>query len=117
MMIINLLGLGLIALIIWWFWLYKAQEIKMEDNELLITVENGVYSPSRIKLPVGTSIELTFLRKDPSPCAEMLLIPELQISESLPLNKVKRIPLPALKPGDYAFHCQMQMYKGQISAA
>jgi plastocyanin domain-containing protein len=33
MMIINLMGLLLIALIVWWFWLYKPAEAEVEEKE------------------------------------------------------------------------------------
>lgn len=32
MLIINLLGLGLIALIVWWFWLYKPPVVPVEKS-------------------------------------------------------------------------------------
>ena len=115
MMIINIAGLALIALIVWWFWLYKPKEAELGENDLVITVENGTYSPSRIKVPSGEPVEIKFMRKDQSPCSETLLIPELQISDTLPLNKLKTIQLPAMSSGEYAFHCQMQMYRGQIT--
>jgi plastocyanin domain-containing protein len=114
MLFINIAGIALIALIVWWFWLYKPQQVKLGESDLVITVENGTYSPSRIKVPEGKPVELKFLRKDQSPCSETLLIPELQISDALPANKLKSIQLPALKSGEYDFHCQMQMYRGKI---
>jgi plastocyanin domain-containing protein len=115
MLFINILGFLFIALIVWWFWLYKPKEAELGNSDLLITVENGTYSPSRIKLPAGIAVELKFIRKDQSPCSETLLIPELQVSETLPLNKLKTIQLPAMLSGEYAFHCQMQMYRGLIT--
>lgn len=115
MLIINIAGVVLIALIVWWFWLYKPKEAELGDNDLVVIVENGTYSPSHIKVTAGSPIEIKFLRKDQSPCSEALLIPDLQISDTLPLNKVKIIQLPALSSGEYAFHCQMQMYRGQIT--
>ena len=115
MMIINIAGLALIALIVWGFWLYKPKEAELGENDLVITVENGTYSPSRIKVPSGEPVEIKFMRRDQSPCSETLLIPELQISDTLPLNKLKTIQLPAMSSGEYAFHCQMQMYRGQIT--
>ncbi len=115
MMFINLSGLALIALIIWWFWLYKPREAELGKGDLLIVVENGTYQPAHIKLPANQAASLNFLRKDASPCSETLLIPELQISETLPLNKTKQVELPPLQKGDYAFHCQMQMYRGQLT--
>ena len=115
MIIVNLAGFMLIGLIVWWFWMYKPKEVLVRDNNLLITVENGIYSPAHIKLEKGESAVLTFLRKDASPCAELVLFPELDISESLPLNKPVEINLPPVEKGDYDFHCQMQMYKGKLS--
>ena len=117
MLLINIVGIVLIALIVWWFWLYKPKEAELGENELVITVENGTYSPARIKVPAGKAIDIKFWRKDPTPCSETLLIPELSISETLPLNTLKSITLPALQAGEYAFHCQMQMYRGQITVA
>jgi plastocyanin domain-containing protein len=115
MMIINLAGLLLIGLIVWWFWLYKSDEAAVAEKGLVITVENGTYSPARITVAADSPTEITFLRKDQSPCSETLLIPDLQISDSLPQNKLKTISLPAMKAGTYDFHCQMQMYRGQIT--
>lgn len=115
MLVVNILGLLLIALIVWWFWLYKPKETALGENDLIVIVENGTYQPSRIKLPANEAISLKFLRKDASPCSETLLVPDLQISETLPLNKVKTIQLPPLLSGEYAFHCQMQMYRGLLN--
>lgn len=116
MLIINIAGVILIALIIWWFWLYKPKvELVGEgDNDLVVVVENGVYSPSHILMDSNSAHELTFLRKDPSPCAEMLIIPQLEINENLPLNEYKKVNLPKLNEGEYTFHCQMHMYVGEI---
>jgi len=115
MLIINIAGLLLIALIVWWFWLYKPKQAELSSNDLVIVVENGTYTPSRIKFSANESIILQFLRKDASPCAEIVLIPELKVSETLPINKIKKIQLPAMTPGEYEFHCQMQMYRGKIN--
>jgi plastocyanin domain-containing protein len=114
MLIINVAGLALIGLIVWWFWLYKPGEVTPGDAELVIVVENGIYTPARIKLAANRATQLHFLRKDASPCAEMLLLPNLEISQSLPLNKPTSVTLPPLAAGEYAFHCQMQMYRGVL---
>ena len=115
MLIINIAGLLLISLIIWWFWLYKPKDVAApQEGELTITVENGVYSPAHIQLPADTATSIKFLRKDGSPCAETVLFPDFEISENLPLNKVKTIDIPPMAAGEYAFHCQMQMYRGVL---
>jgi len=114
MLVINIIGAVLILLIIWWFWLYKPKEITAANGDIKVLVENGTYVPSRIKVKNGQTFTMQFVRKDESPCAETLLFPELEISESLPLNRPKNIELPAMKPGEYQFHCQMQMYRGVL---
>jgi plastocyanin domain-containing protein len=113
-MIINMLGFGLIGLIIWWFWLYKPKETKVLDNEISIEVKDGVYMPSHIKCAVNEPIVLSFLRRDKSPCSEMLLIPALEISETLTIDKPTKIALTISKAGEFDFHCQMQMYRGVL---
>jgi len=117
--LINLAGVALIALIVWWFWLYRPEELPAnlaptDSGELSILVENGVYLPARIQLLAGKAITLKFLRKDPSPCAEMVLFNGLNVSQELPLDQLTDVVLPALAPGHYPFTCQMQMYRGEL---
>jgi len=88
MILINLGGLLLIGLIVWWFWLYKPEEVLL-------------HSPAHIKLKKGHTAVLTFLRKDAAPCAELVQFPELGISETLPLNTPVEINVPQLDEGEY----------------
>lgn len=114
MIIINILGVALIAVIVWWFWLYKPNKTVVINNEILIEVKDGIYSPSLIQVSASQPVTLKFMRKDQSPCAETMLIPSLHISEQLKLNEVTQITLLDLSPGEYEFHCQMQMYRGVL---
>ncbi|MFT7175020.1 MAG: plastocyanin domain-containing protein [Halioglobus sp.] len=114
MLIVNLLGLLLIALIVWWFWIYKPKAVSADQDTMTIFVDNGTYEPSRILLPAGQSTTLRFIRKDASPCAATVVFAEFDIFEELPLNKPKDIKLPPLASGAYPFTCQMQMYHGMI---
>ncbi|MDF2179885.1 cupredoxin domain-containing protein [Aliiglaciecola sp. CAU 1673] len=115
MMLVNLLGLALIGLIIWWFWLYKAESQPVSDGQVKILVKDGSYQPAKLTLKAGTPITLVFQREDASPCAELVVFPSLELSETLPLGKSVRIQLPRLDKGNYPFHCQMQMYRGEIT--
>jgi len=119
MLIINLVGIGLILLIVWWFWLYSPNNkqktlANKTTGEINIVVQDGVYQPSTIALIKGTGTTLKFTRKDPSPCAATVIFPDFEISEELPLNKTIEIALPEMEKGKYVFHCQMQMYKGYL---
>lgn len=114
MLVINLLGMLLIGGIVWWFWLYKPPKVDATEGVITITVENGVYQPSRICLPAGKAVTLRFIRKDASPCAGTVVFADYNISKELPLNQNTDIALPALAPGEYSFTCQMQMYRGEL---
>lgn len=114
MLVINSLGLALIFLIIWWFWIYKEKNLDVSDEQLTVIVENGVYTPARIKLLSGKPNRLHFIRKDASPCSATVIFPDLDISADLAFNKVTLIKLPAMQKGEYVFHCQMKMYNGKL---
>ncbi|MFV7771140.1 cupredoxin domain-containing protein [Shewanella marisflavi] len=113
MLFINLFCLALIGFIVWWFWLYSP-ETPVSQEGIKIVVKDGVYTPSRIKIAAGQATTLTFLREDKSACSATLQLPELEISEELLLDKPTVINIPATEAGEYAFHCQMQMYKGVL---
>ncbi|XQW83847.1 cupredoxin domain-containing protein [Thalassotalea piscium] len=115
MILINIAGLGLIALIIWWFWVYKPVEVEAtRDDKIQVIVNNGIYQPARIKVKVGEPAIITFLRQDNSACASMVIFPDAEVSEELLLNEEKTVVLPPMKAGEYPFHCQMQMYRGTL---
>lgn len=114
MLWINLAGLALIAVIVWWFWIYKSPSVAMQEGVIEVVVKGGVYQPSKIIIPANKDATITFERKDPSSCAETLVIPDLEVNATLPLDKKVSLKIPASVPGRYAFHCQMKMYIGEL---
>ncbi|WKE66344.1 cupredoxin domain-containing protein [Gallaecimonas kandeliae] len=115
-MLVNLLGLVLIALVIYWFWPRhpKATKATKASGEQTIVVDGGVYEPERPVRPAGQPIRLTFLRQDPSPCAQWVQFEGLDVAAELPVDKAFTLELPPLAPGEYPFHCQMKMYRGTL---
>jgi plastocyanin domain-containing protein len=111
---VNLAGLVLIGLIVWWFWLSKPKAQRATSRVVDVLVDGGVYTPARIEVTAGRPVTLRFLRKDPSPCAEKVLFDELGVSADLPLGEAVFVFLPPPKAGEYAFTCQMQMYRGTL---
>ena len=79
-LIVNLTGLALIVLIVWWFWLSTPKAQKVSSNVVDILVDNGTYTPSRIEVEAGKKTRLRFLRKDASPCAEKVVFEKFDIS-------------------------------------
>ncbi len=116
-LLINLAGLLLIAVIVWWFWLSprakKSPQVQSGET-LEILVKDGVYQPNRIQLPAGRAAILRFRREDAGPCAEYVLFPDLEVSAQLTVNRETAVQIPPSEPGEYPFTCQMQMYRGVL---
>ena len=72
-LIVNLIGLILIGLIIWWFIFSKPKATRIKGNTIDIKVHDGIYEPSVIKAKKGQSLHLRFLREDESPCSEVVI--------------------------------------------
>ena len=113
--LVNLVGLTLIAMIVWWFWLSKPKLQKAAGSEPIeIVVDDGVYTPARIEVPLGKPVTLRFIRKDASPCAEKVLFDDFDISGDLPVGRPYDISFVPDKPGEHEFTCQMRMYRGSL---
>ncbi|GAB2527031.1 cupredoxin domain-containing protein [Microbulbifer agarilyticus] len=118
-LLINLLGLIAIAAIVWWFWIAPRKQRLAAigaDAQMQVLVKDGVYSPDRIRVPANEKTVLHFLREDPSPCAEWVLFPDLEVSAQLGVDQVTEITVYPKQAGEYPFHCQMQMYRGTLVA-
>jgi len=113
--LVNLAGLVVIGLIVWWFWLSSPRARTVAAGAPIdILVDDGVYTPGVIEAKAGEPIELRFLRKDASPCAEQVIFEDLDISAELPVGRQKTVTVTPPAPGEYAFTCQMKMYRGKL---
>lgn len=114
---VTLGGLALIGLELWWFLLSqpKSQQAAAHQGvqEMTITVDGG-YEPSRIIVKAGQAVRLNFLRRDPSSCLERVLLPDFHIAENLTLNQTTSVEFTPEKPGQYAFTCGMNMFRGVV---
>jgi plastocyanin domain-containing protein len=118
-MIVNVLALALMAFIVWWFWLSKPKAHKSSGENaskdvVEIVADNGTYTPALIETQKNRRLVLRFIRKDPSPCAEKVQFPALDIYADLEVDQPKEITLTPSNPGDYEFTCQMGMYRGKL---
>jgi len=107
--IVTIAGLSLIAAIYWFF--FGKKEEAMEVSTVIV---DGGYKPNNIKIKSGKTTTLTFLRKDPNPCLEELIIPDFKIKKYLTINEPIAITLTPTKPGISSFHCGMNMFHGRI---
>jgi plastocyanin domain-containing protein len=117
MWLVNLAGLALIGLIVWWFGYSRPRAARMAGSgPIEIVVDNGVYTPARIEVPAGRPVTLRFTRRDPSPCAEKVLFGDLGVAADLALGRPTEVTVTPGKPGEYEFTCQMRMYRGTLVA-
>lgn len=112
---INLSGILFIFATLWWFFGSKPKTTLVErDEPIIIKVQNGVYEPARLQIPVGKAIKLQFIRYDRTPCAESVTFPQLKMSYPLPVDKKVDIIIPPQQTGEIDFTCQMGMYRGKL---
>lgn len=113
--IVTLIGVLLIAFIVWWFWLSQPRSYTAKiDDVIKIKVKDGVYQPDIIQVPINREITLRFIREDATPCAEMVIFNKLDINRALKLKQKTDIKLTIKEPGEYEFTCQMGMYRGRL---
>jgi len=108
-------SIGLIGFIYWFFLGSQKKSVSVE-KAWTIKVSGG-YDPSSITVSVNKPVNLTFLRTDPTSCLEELYIPDLKIKKTLPLNQEVSVNFTIYKPGEYPFHCGMNMFHGKIIAS
>lgn len=97
----------------YWFFLMKKEDVVLVTDAVDITVEGG-YSPGTIQIPQGKTTKITFLRKDPNPCLEEVVLSDFKIKKYLPLNKRVTAEITPQKKGEYQFACGMNMFHGRI---
>jgi len=116
--IVNLIGAGLIAMIVWYFWLSKPEAAKAATaaggvQEAFIVVKGG-YSPDTIQVEAGQPVRLMFNRQESSPCSEKVVFDAFGLSADLPEGETVPVEFTPTAPGSYEFACQMGMLRGRV---
>src|SRR5215208_5230574 len=83
--------------------------------QVTITVDGG-YSPSTVRVKVGTPVRLVFDRRDTSSCSEEVVFPDFSIRKFLPSGQRTTIEVTPPKAGRYEFMCGMSMLRGALIA-
>jgi len=116
--LVNLVGLALIAFIVWFFWLVKTKGVRASTSssgyqEQMVLVKGG-YTPDVVVVERGKPVRLNFVRQESASCSEMVLLPAFEKSATLPEGKTVPIEFLPKEPGEYEFACQMGMFRGKI---
>ncbi len=116
--IVNLIGVALIALIVWYFWLSKPEAARATTTtsgvqEVFVVVKGG-YSPDTIQVEAGQPVRLMFNRQESSPCSDKVVLDAFGVSADLPEGETVPVEFTPTTPGDYEFACQTGMLRGKV---
>ncbi len=116
-LVVILAGLGLGALVIWYFWLSSSSGVKAAGvdgvQELTVVVKGG-YTPDTIVVKRGRLVRLNFNRQESASCSEMVLFPDFDRSAQLPEGEIVAIEFIPETVGEFGFQCQMGMFRGRL---
>ncbi len=115
---VDVIGLALIGVIAWFFWLVKPKGVKAAATsggyqEQMVLVKGG-YTPDVIVVERGKPVRLNFIRQESASCSEMVLLPAFNRSAKLPEGETVAVEFLPKDPGEYEFACQMGMFRGKI---
>lgn len=81
---------------------------------VIVTLGEGGYQPSSLKLRRGVPARLTFIRKLEETCGKEIALPEYNIRRALPLNEPVVVEFTPAKSGEFNFTCGMGMLRGTV---
>jgi plastocyanin domain-containing protein len=118
-LLVTLGGVALVAFILWFFFGSRTAVAAHAGASGIPEVDVDVrssYVPDRIEAQAGRPIRIRFHRDDPNPCTDQVVFPDFQVVRDLPLGRVTTIELTPPAPGQYPFHCGMNMVRGTLIA-
>ena len=117
LLLVNVTGVALIGLIVWYFWLYRKEGVKVTEvagmQEVSIVVKGG-YDPDVIVVKRGKPVRLLFNRQESSMCSEMVVFDKLGKSAKLPEGETVAVEFTPQETGEIPFQCQMGMLRGKL---
>jgi plastocyanin domain-containing protein len=96
-----------------WFFFMKKEKVVVAENEVEVIAAGG-YSPEVISVERNKPTKIIFIRKDPSPCMEEVILSDFGIRRHLPLNERVTVEVTPTKEGSFSYSCGMNMYHGKI---
>lgn len=116
--LVDVVGLGLIGFIVWFFWLVRAKGVRAAVSsggyqEQMVLVKGG-YTPDVIVVEAGKPVRLNFVRQESASCSEMVLLPAFNKSATLPEGQTVPVEFLPKDRGEFEFSCQMGMFRGKV---
>jgi plastocyanin domain-containing protein len=115
--IVTVGGALLVVGILWFFFGPRAAATAKRDasdvQRVDIVVQGG-YTPDRIEVVAGQPVQLNFMRRETNPCSEQVILPDFGIAQNLPMDQSTSVTFTPKRPGEYPFHCAMNMLRGRL---
>jgi plastocyanin domain-containing protein len=116
--IVTLGGAAAIAGVLWFFFFSERERIAADVStsgaqEVRVVIKGG-YSPDRIVVKRGIPVRLDFYRDETSSCTDTVVLGDFGISRSLPPYRTTPVEFTPDKPGEFTFHCGMNMVHGKL---
>lgn len=116
--VVDVVGLGLIGFIVWFFWLVRTTGVRAAVTskgyqEQMVLVKGG-YTPDVIVVERGKPVRLNFVRQESASCSEMVVLPAFNKQATLPEGETVPVEFLPSAPGEYEFACQMGMFRGRL---
>ena len=116
--LVLIVGLALVAFIIWFFWLKRAEGVRAAETssghqEAMILVKGG-YTPDTIIVRHGRPVRLNFRREETAACSEKVILADFGKSADLPTGETVPVEFVPDKTGEYEFACAMGMFRGKL---
>jgi len=86
-------------------------------QRLVVNVKDSSYSPSSLKAKAGSPVQLVLRTNNTVGCTRSIVVPKLDVQETLPETGETVLDLGTLKPGKLRFTCGMGMYSGSIQVS
>ena len=116
--IVTLVGVGLLAIVGWFFFLaphrVAAAVSSSAGVQQVDIVVKGGYSPNVIEVEHGKPVQLNFYRDEEGTCSEELLLPDFNIRRDLAPFKTTAIEFLPKQAGTFEFTCGMHMLRGSL---
>lgn len=86
-------------------------------QRLVVDVGDSSYTPSSLMAKAGSPVQLVLRTDNTVGCTRSIVVPQLNLEESLPETGETVLDLGTLKPGNLRFTCGMGMYSGSIQVS
>ena len=116
--IVLIIGLLVVAFIVWFFWLKRAKGVRAAETgsgyqEAMILVKGG-YTPDTIIVSRGKPVRLNFRREETASCSDKVVFEQFSKSVELPTGELVAVELMPKEAGEFAFACPMGMFRGRL---